>query len=281
MLDLTRRHHDLTHILGHLICEALGVDPMRFDEIFDKTDPDLAASLSHNFAMDRISPELRPTIEAEYAKPMSKITGAHIDGPPLIALLVNDRPGLQVIGAEGRWISAPVTCRTAPGDYQATAAVDVIPGSVIVNSGGTLMHLSRGRFAATLHRVNTCLIPMGESRISLPFFLLPKMEGPLVPWIDADVDDRADGQGVEENTGINEGRDRGVNASVNRMDTFPQVTKRWWAEEFDALAKKHAAEVQAETQSAYRIAQERAARNRKDGDDRNDTTAFGGRGSKL
>ena len=107
------------------------------------------------------------------------------------------------------------------------------------------------------------------------------MEGPLVPWIDADVDDRADGHGVEENTGINEGRDRGVNASVNRMGTFPQVTKRWWAEEFDALAKKHAAEVQAETQSAYRIAQERAARNRKAGDDCNDITAFGGRGSKL
>ena len=57
-----------------------------------------------------------------------------------MALLINDRPGLQVVAGEGQWIDAPVTCRTAPGNYD----VPVIPGSVIVNTGGTLMHLSEG-----------------------------------------------------------------------------------------------------------------------------------------
>jgi isopenicillin N synthase-like dioxygenase len=115
-------------------------------QIFDRGDPDLAASLSHNFSMARVKPELREKVEAEYSKEQSSITGAHIDGPPFVALLMNDRPGLQVIGAEGRWIDAPVTCRTAPGDY----SVPVIPGSVIVNTGGTLMHLSRGRCVCAL-----------------------------------------------------------------------------------------------------------------------------------
>ena len=69
----------------------------------------------------------------------AKNVGAHIDGPPFIALLINDRPGLQVVAGEGQWIDAPVTCRTAEGDYH----VPVIR-SVIVNTGGTLMHLSEG-----------------------------------------------------------------------------------------------------------------------------------------
>ena len=33
---------------------------------------------------------------AEYTKETSGVTGVHIDGPPFVALLVNDRPGLQV-----------------------------------------------------------------------------------------------------------------------------------------------------------------------------------------
>merc|ERR1712039_837831 len=100
--------------------------------------------------------------------------------------------------------------------------VPVIPGAVIVNSGGTLMHLSRGRVVATLHRVNATLVPTGESRVSIPFFLLPKMEGGLVPFFSDDVGDNV------KRTGYQEERDRGTNAAVNRMGTFPQCTRRWW-----------------------------------------------------
>ena len=122
--------------------------------------------------------EAEAEVIAAYEQFDSKNVGAHIDGPPFIALLINDGPGLQVVAGEGNWVDAPVTCRTAPGDY----AVPVIPGSVIVNTGGTLMHLSEGRYSATLHRVNTTLIPRGETRVSMPYFLLPKMDGDLVLW---------------------------------------------------------------------------------------------------
>jgi hypothetical protein len=44
------------------------------------------------------------------------------------------------------------------------------------------------------------------------------------------------------------------------MGTFPQVTRRWWAEEFEALKQKQREEVEAETQAAFRLAEERAQR---------------------
>ena len=156
---------------------------------------------------------------------------------------------MQVVAAEGNWIDAPVTCRTASGDYH----VPVIPGSVIVNTGGTLMHLSEGKYSATLHRVNTTLIPEGETRISMPYFLIPKMEGDLIPFGKSNVDDVGA-------AGYEQGRDRGANASVNRMGTFPQVTKRWWAEEYAELRQQHRDEVEAETNAAFKLAKERGER---------------------
>ena len=247
--DLNSRYHRLTHLLGEAIVESLGEDVSAFHEYFDFEDPDLAASLNHNFSLEAYAEKDRHRVKKEYEKFNSNRVGAHIDGPPFIALLINDRPGLQVVAAKGEWIDAPVTCRTAPGDYH----VPVIPGSVIVNTGGTLMHLSEGKYSATLHRVNTTLIPEGETRISMPYFLIPKMEGDLIPFGKT----KADTLGA---AGYESGRDRGANASVNRMGTFPQVTRRWWAEEFAELSQKQQQEVHAETQAAFKLAKERGER---------------------
>jgi isopenicillin N synthase-like dioxygenase len=197
---------------------------------------------------------MRELMSKEFSKLKSLKTGQHIDGPPFVALLVNDKPGLQVVADSGGWINAPVTCRTSEGEY----CVPVIPGSVIVNSGGTLMHLSKGRIGATLHRVNPMLIPEGETRVSLPYFLLPRMDGPLVPFGERKTNGTSNGTEV---TGYNTNRDRGTNAAVNRMGTFPQVTRKWWRKEFEELSAKHRAEVEAETQSAFDLAQKRAQEN--------------------
>ena len=168
--ELNQVYHRLTHELGELIVESLGEDPAEFRKYFDFDDPDLAASLNHNFSMDVYADDAKDKVRAAYDQLTGKNVGAHIDGPPFIALLINDRPGLQVVAGEGQWMDAPVTCRTAESEYH----VPVIPGSVIVNTGGTLMHLSEGRYSATLHRVNTTLIPEGETRISMPYFLIQK-----------------------------------------------------------------------------------------------------------
>lgn len=247
--DLNDRYHRLTHELGEAIVESLGEDVTAFREYFDFKNPDLAASLNHNFSLEAFAEKDRANVHKEYKKFSSNKVGTHIDGPPFIALLINDRPGLQVVAGEGQWINAPVTCRTAEGSYD----VPVIPGSVIVNTGGTLMHLSEGRYSATLHRVNTTLIPEGETRVSMPYFLLPKMEGDLVPFGKSEADSVGAG-------GYESGRDRGANASVNRMGTFPQVTRRWWTEEYAELRQKQHDEVEAETQAAFKLAKERGER---------------------
>jgi hypothetical protein len=44
------------------------------------------------------------------------------------------------------------------------------------------------------------------------------------------------------------------------MGTFPQVTRRWWVDEFKALSDKQRREVEAETQAAFELAAERGKR---------------------
>lgn len=247
--ELCDTYHHLTHKLGELIVESLGEDPAEFSKYFDFDAPNLAASLNHNHSLAAFPEESRDRVRKDYAKFDSTNVGTHIDGPPFVALLINDRPGLQVVAGEGRWMNAPVTCRTAEGDYP----VPVIPGSVIVNTGGTLMHLSEGRYSATLHRANTTLIPEGETRVSMPYFLLPKPDGDLVPFgKSAATQGNASGYDV--------GRDRGANACVNRMGTFPQVTRRWWQKEFEALRETARREVESETNAAFELAAKRGER---------------------
>ena len=83
------------------------------------------------------------------------------------------------------------------------------------------------------------------------------MEGPLRPF-----GRDSPGQGASSSTGYEIERDRGANASVNRMGTFPQVTKRWWAAEFKSLAAQQRAEVNRETESAMQLAKDRGRRNK-------------------
>ena len=90
----------------------------------------------------------------------------------------------------------------------------------------------------------------------MPYFLIPKMEGDLVPFGRSKANTIGAG-------GYVAGRDRGANASVNRMGTFPQVTKRWWANEYAELSQIQRDEVKAETKAALDLAKERGKRFKK------------------
>ena len=89
----------------------------------------------------------------------------------------------------------------------------------------------------------------------MPYFLLPKMEGDLIPFGRTAAEAAA-------TSGYKAGRDRGANACVNRMGTFPQVTRRWWVDEFAQLSERQREEVEAETAAAYKFAAERGKRYR-------------------
>ena len=87
----------------------------------------------------------------------------------------------------------------------------------------------------------------------MPYFLLPKMDGDLVPFGKREA-------AAAGAAGYEAGRDRGANAAVNRMGTFPQVTRRWWVEEYAELRDQQQKEVEAETTAAFELAAKRGKR---------------------
>jgi isopenicillin N synthase-like dioxygenase len=82
---------------------------------------------------------------------------AHEDINLLTVLPASDRPGLELLGANGEWFAVPCD-----------------PGSLAVNGGEMLDLATGGYFPATTHRV---VNPVGEAgrvaRMSLPMFLHP------------------------------------------------------------------------------------------------------------
>ena len=55
-------------MLGEAIVESLGEDVEAFREYFDFDDPDLAASLNHNFGLDAYAEEDQDKVRKEYKK---------------------------------------------------------------------------------------------------------------------------------------------------------------------------------------------------------------------
>lgn len=79
----------------------------------------------------------------------------------LTLVLQDDVPALEVLNANGLWISAPP-----------------IPGAFVCNVGQYLERHSNGLFPATVHRVRNMT---GERRYSLPFFLTPDSDAMIEP----------------------------------------------------------------------------------------------------
>ncbi|MEO1081263.1 MAG: 2OG-Fe(II) oxygenase family protein [Pseudomonadota bacterium] len=80
--------------------------------------------------------------------------GAHTDYGILTLLFQGDVGGLEVRGADGKWLSVPCT-----------------PGSVVINTGDLMQHWTNGRFRSTEHRVRA--MTGMEDRLSIAFFVDP------------------------------------------------------------------------------------------------------------
>jgi isopenicillin N synthase-like dioxygenase len=166
--NLCESYLELHHALGSIICEILGAKEGAYDELFDREHPVPLASLTHSYSLSHVrrgvvakNRKARAGDEGvgRMRKAIARGSGAHVDITPFMALLTMDTLGLQVRAKGGEWVDMPV-----------------IPGAVCVNAGSTLQHLSGGRMVATVHRVNTALIPEGTTRMSCPFFLMPRFE---------------------------------------------------------------------------------------------------------
>ena len=75
--ELNLTYHRLTHQLGELIVESLGEDPAEFRKYFDFDDPDLAASLNHNYSLDVFAEDERANVQSWYVSSQQKRGGAY------------------------------------------------------------------------------------------------------------------------------------------------------------------------------------------------------------
>ena len=85
--EMNSIYHRLTHLLGEAIVESLGEDPAAFREYFDFDEPDLAASLNHNFSMD---------VFDETAKRIGKAKQVGVDSNQELVLVVSDVNGNDI-----------------------------------------------------------------------------------------------------------------------------------------------------------------------------------------
>jgi len=221
--ELHARYLKLSRQLGHLICELLRVDPAVYDGYFDPKTPSVLAAVNRYTPAARVADaDARMQIQESFADNSmgGAGMGAHRDGAPFVTLLIGDRPGLQVLDPHDNltWIDVPV-----------------VPGTVVVNIGTTLMKLSGGRMISTTHRVNPTLA-MDGNRVSLPYFLLPHLEGDLVPF--HEPQSRVGPRASEARAG----RDRALAYAVDRCALFRDAADRWYREDFAAAREAFKAE---------------------------------------
>ncbi|KAI8640373.1 hypothetical protein BD408DRAFT_390790 [Parasitella parasitica] len=90
--------------------------------------------------------------------------GAHSDYGSITLLFQKDVPGLEVQASRTEWISAPL-----------------MPGAIIVNVGDQMEMWTNGLFKSTKHRVTFLPEHNHLDRYSMPYFVHPKDDVPLVP----------------------------------------------------------------------------------------------------
>ncbi|CEP16066.1 hypothetical protein [Parasitella parasitica] len=100
--------------------------------------------------------------ETDYKEPVR--AGAHSDYGSITLLFQKDVPGLEVQASRTEWISAPL-----------------IPGAIIVNVGDQMEMWTNGLFKSTKHRVTFLPEHNHLDRYSMPYFVHPKDDVPLVP----------------------------------------------------------------------------------------------------
>ncbi|MEQ4616885.1 MAG: 2-oxoglutarate and iron-dependent oxygenase domain-containing protein [Corticimicrobacter sp.] len=140
--------------------------------------------------------------------------GAHKDSGCLTFVLQDVQPGLQVY-YQDRWIDAPP-----------------LPGTVVVNLGEVLEILSNGYLRATLHRVVSP--PAGTDRLSLAFFLSPRLDAAL-PELPLPPELARQARGVERDPRNVLVPHTGLNLLKGRLRSHADVARRFYA---DVLARE-------------------------------------------
>lgn len=152
---------DLSYRFVHLIEEAFDVPIGTFDHFFGRLNPEFQGD-GQGKARQFLPPQHRIKL-VKYPPSQSENqgqgVGAHRDSSGWLTFLYQasvDQPGLEVLSADGKWLSVPS-----------------IPNTFVVNFGNAFEAATDGAVKATVHRV---VAPRAESqggrtRYSIPFFM--------------------------------------------------------------------------------------------------------------
>ncbi|WP_245572503.1 isopenicillin N synthase family dioxygenase [Actinokineospora enzanensis] len=134
--------------------------------------------------------------------------GAHKDYGYLALLQQDTIGGLQVQSPTGTWIDATP-----------------IPGTFVVNIGEMLEIATNGYLTATPHRVQTP--PPGTDRISIPFFLSPRLDAVITP-LHLPEELATHARGITQDEANPLLATYGENALIGWLRSHPPVARRWW-----------------------------------------------------
>ncbi|MCU1684354.1 MAG: Iron/ascorbate-dependent oxidoreductase [Amycolatopsis sp.] len=136
--------------------------------------------------------------------------GVHKDYGYLALLQQDDVGGLQVQASDGSWIDAKP-----------------VPGAFVFNIGEMLEIATQGYLTATRHRVVSP--PVGVKRLSVPFFLGPRLDAVVEP-LQLPPELAAASRGVSQEKGNPLLAAFGENALVGWLRSHPRVAARWWSD---------------------------------------------------
>lgn len=154
-----RSQTELAKTVMALLCRAMGEDPNRLDDIYGDRHTSLAR-LNYYPAEDPI-----PKSERESVAELGELAlGEHTDPNGVTLLYQDNAGGLQAHSSQEGWIDVP------PEKH-----------SFVINVGDIMQAWSNDRYKAAKHRV--LKVPKDSSRISFPFFYMPRSGAVIKPII--------------------------------------------------------------------------------------------------
>ena len=157
LLDFYKKQNALAHEIMQLVCRAMGAPEGALDDLFGERHTSTARLNNYPTEDPLPEDERDPTIELA-----SVALGEHTDPGAVTLLLQDDVGGLQTESDSVGWVDIE------PEEH-----------TFIVNIGDIVQVWSNGRYKAAVHRVTA--VPEGASRLSMPFFYMPKADALIKP----------------------------------------------------------------------------------------------------
>ncbi|WP_457965491.1 isopenicillin N synthase family oxygenase [Arthrobacter sp. D1-29] len=207
------------------------------DESLPELEP---AAMAWAELMSRVGAELLRAIAVSLQLPEDYFDEPFRDTPAWMGKLVHyvggvvEAAGDQGVGSHADYGFVTLLLQDGVGGLEVLppgasdwAAVEPIPGALVVNLGEMLEVATEGYLAATIHRVQAP--PPGVDRYSVPFFWSPRLDAVIEP-VPLPAELKAQARGISDDPANPMLASFGLNMLKGRMRAHPDVTERHYPE---------------------------------------------------